>query len=134
MRQHEANAIKIAQFLEKHSKIELVRYPGLPSHPQHELAKRQQTGFGGMITIWLKGGLEQSRQFLQTLKLFACAESLGGVESLAEHPAIMTHASVSKEEREKLGISDNMCRLSIGVEDCEDILEDLKNALDAVRP
>jgi len=133
MREHEKNAMQVAKFLEKSDKIERVAYPGLPSHPQHEIAKKQQTGYGGMITFWLKGGLEQSRQFLENLKIFACAESLGGVESLAEHPAIMTHASVAPEERAKLGISDSLCRLSIGIEDVEDILNDIKNALDHVK-
>jgi len=133
MQQHEKNALAVAQFLEKSDKVVKIMYPGLRSHPQHEIAKKQQTGFGGMITLWLKGGLEQSRQFLEHLKLFAVAESLGGVESLAEHPAIMTHASIAPAEREKLGISDSMCRLSIGCEDTEDIIEDLKNALSAVK-
>jgi len=133
MREHEKNAFAIARFLEKHSKVEKVHYPGLPSHPQHEIAKKQQTGFGGMITFWLKGGLEQSKQFLENLNIFACAESLGGVESLAEHPAIMTHASVPPEDRAKLGISDTLCRLSVGIEDQEDLLNDIKTALDAVK-
>lgn len=133
MREHEKNAILVANFLEKHEKIDRVAYPGLKSHPQHEIAKKQQSGFGGMITFWLKGGLDQSRQFLENLKLFACAESLGGVESLAEHPVIMTHASVPAEQRAKLGISDSLCRLSVGIEDSEDILNDLKRALDCVK-
>jgi len=133
MREHEKNALVVAKFLENCDKVEKVAYPGLPSHPQHEVAKKQQTGYGGMITFWLKGGMEQSRQFLENLKLFACAESLGGVESLAEHPAIMTHASVSPEERVKLGISDSLCRLSIGIEDIDDILEDLTTALNHVK-
>jgi len=132
MRQHEKSAMIVAKFLSSHNKVERVAYPGLPSHPQHEVAKKQQTGFGGMITFWLKGGLAQSSTFLENLKLFACAESLGGVESLAEHPAIMTHASVAAEERAKLGISDNMCRLSIGCEETDDILQDLANALNAI--
>jgi len=133
MRQHEQNAFAVAKLLESSDKVERVAYPGLPSHPNHEIASRQQKGFGGMVTFWLKGGIEQSRQFLERLELFALAESLGGVESLAEHPVIMTHASVPAEERKKLGISDNLCRLSVGVEDVEDILSDLKNALDAVK-
>jgi len=132
MREHEKNAFAVARFLEKHPKIEKVVYPGLPSHPGHEIAKKQQTGFGGMITIYLKGGLAQSRVFLENLKVFAIAESLGGVDSLAEHPAIMTHASVAPEERAKLGISDTLCRLSVGIEDTEDIIADLANALDKV--
>jgi cystathionine gamma-lyase len=132
MQQHEKNAVVIAQLLEKHPKVERVAYPGLASHPQHEIAKKQQSGFGGMITFWLKGGLAESRRFLEALKIFACAESLGGVESLAEHPAIMTHASVPAEQRLKLGIHDNMCRLSVGIEDCDDLVGDLTNALNAV--
>jgi len=133
MREHELNAMAVARFLESSNKVERVCYPGLPSHPQHELAKRQQTGFGGMITFWLKGGIDQSRQFLETLKIFACAESLGGVESLAEHPAIMTHASVPVEQRAILGISDSLVRLSVGIEDVEDLVQDVKNGLDAVK-
>jgi len=132
MREHEKNAIAIAKFLENHPKVLRVIYPGLPSHPQYEIARKQQTGFGGMITIWLKGGIKQSKQFLENLHYFALAESLGGVESLAEHPAIMTHASIEPKEREKLGISDTMCRLSVGIEDVDDLLTDLSNALHAV--
>jgi len=132
MREHEKNAFAVARFLEKHEKIEKVIYPGLVSHPQHEIAKKQQSGYGGMITVYLKGGMDQSRKFLENLKLFAIAESLGGVDSLAEHPAIMTHASVAPEERAKLGIKDNLCRLSIGLEDEEDIIQDLKSALESV--
>jgi len=133
MREHERSALVIAKFLESSDKVERIVYPGLISHPQYELAKKQQSGFGGMITFWLKGGLTQSRQFLEALKIFALAESLGGVESLAEHPAIMTHASVPPEERVKLGISDTLVRLSVGIEDVEDLLVDIKNALDAVQ-
>jgi len=132
MREHEKNALAVAQFLEQHPKVQSVRYPGLPSHPHHELAKKQQSGFGGMVTFWLKGGLSESRRFLENLHIFTCAESLGGVESLAEHPAIMTHASVAAEERQKLGIHDNMCRLSVGIEDVQDLLADLTRALNAV--
>jgi len=133
MKEHEKNAFAVARFLEKSDKVEKVIYPGLPSHPGHEIAKRQQSGFGGMITILLKGGLPQSRAFLESLKVFAVAESLGGVDSLAEHPAIMTHASVAPEERAKLGILDNLCRLSIGIEDIADILADLQHALDSIK-
>jgi len=132
MKQHTLNATQVALFLEKHPKVEKVIYPGLPSHPQHELAKRQMTGFGGMITFFLRGGIAESRMFLENLKLFALAESLGAVESLAEHPAIMTHASVPPEQRLKLGISDSLIRLSIGIEDVEDIIGDLTNAFAAV--
>eukprot|EP01099_Mayorella_cantabrigiensis_P000044 TRINITY_DN1024_c0_g1_i1.p1 TRINITY_DN1024_c0_g1~~TRINITY_DN1024_c0_g1_i1.p1 ORF type:complete len:297 (-),score=78.95 TRINITY_DN1024_c0_g1_i1:21-911(-) len=132
MREHEKNAIVVAQFLEKHPKVKAVTFPGLPSHPQHELAKRQMSGFGGMITFYLKGGLKESRQFLENTKLFILAESLGGVESLVEHPAIMTHASVPAEQRKVLGIDDSLIRLSVGIEDVEDLLADLTKALDAV--
>jgi cystathionine gamma-lyase len=97
-----------------------VTYPGLESHPQHALARKQMKGFGGMMTFDIKGGLETARTFLKTVKIFACAESLGGVESLIEHPAIMTHASVPKETREMLGISDGLIRLSVGIEDAQD--------------
>lgn len=133
MREHERSAIAVANFLEANPKVEKVAYPGLASHPQHEIAKKQQRGFGGMITFWLKGGMEQSRQFLENLHIFVCAESLGGVESLAEHPAIMTHASVAPEQRAILGISDSLCRLSVGLEDLEDLLADLTNALNHVK-
>jgi len=133
MKEHERNAIAIANFLNKHPRVEKTIYPGLASHPGHEIAKRQQTGFGGMITILLKGGLDQSRQFLEALKLFSVAESLGGVDSLAQHPAIMTHASIAPEERAKLGIFDILCRLSVGLEDTEDLIQDLSNALDAIK-
>jgi cystathionine gamma-lyase len=132
MREHAKNAAVVAEFLEKHPAVEKVIYPGLKSHPQHELAKTQMSGFGGMITFFMKGGLKESRLFLEKLKLFALAESLGAVECLAEHPAIMTHASVPADQRAKLGISDTMCRLSVGIEDIEDILQDLRQALDAV--
>jgi cystathionine gamma-lyase len=132
MREHERNALQIAQWLERHPKVERVLYPGLPSHPQHHIAKKQQRGFGGMVTFFLKGGLRESRQFLESLRLFALAESLGGVESLVDHPAIMTHASVPPEERAKLGISDSLVRLSVGLEDVDDLIHDLSNALDQV--
>lgn len=132
MIQHEKNALAVAKFLESHPKIEKVIYPGLKSHPGFEIMKKQCTGFGGMISLHLRGGIEQSKIFLENLKLFALAESLGGVDSLAEHPAIMTHASVAPEERAKLGILDNFCRLSIGIEDVDDIIQDLKNALEKV--
>lgn len=129
MERHCANAQRIAEFLEAHPKVEKVWYPGLESHPQHELAKRQMRGFGGMVTAVLKGGLDDARRFLERCELFALAESLGGVESLIEHPAIMTHASVPKEIREALGISDGLVRLSVGIEDCDDLLAELEAAL-----
>ena len=132
MKQHQENAIEIANFLVKHPKVEKVIYPGLESHPQHALAKKQMSGFGGMISFTIKGGLTESRKLLEATKLFTLAESLGGVESLIEHPAIMTHASVPLENRQKLGISDNLIRISVGIEDVKDLIEDLKNALSAV--
>ena len=129
MERHCANARRIAEFLEAHPKVERVYYPGLESHPQHDLAKRQMRGFGGMVTAVLKGGLDDARRFLERCELFALAESLGGVESLIEHPAIMTHASVPREIREALGISDGLVRLSVGIEDCDDLLAELEAAL-----
>jgi cystathionine gamma-lyase len=131
MQRHQENATKIADFLTRHPKVLKVTYPGLTSHPQHELARRQMKGFGGMMTFEMKGGLEAARRFLKTTKIFACAESLGGVESLIEHPAIMTHASIPKENREKLGISDGLVRLSVGIEDAADLVDDLTRAFDA---
>ncbi len=128
MKAHEANAMAIAQFLESHPLVEKVLYPGLKSHPQHELAKEQMLGMGGMITFYIKGGLDASRKFLESVQIFSLAESLGGVESLIEHPAIMTHASVPAENRKKLGIDDSLIRLSVGIEDLEDLLSDLKQA------
>lgn len=132
MKAHAESAIAVAQYLEKHPKVEKVIYPGLASHPQHELAKKQMSGFGGMITFYLKGGLAESRRFLETVKIFALAESLGGVESLIEHPAIMTHASVPLENRKALGIDDNLIRLSVGIEDLKDLLADLDRGFAAV--
>ncbi len=126
MKAHQANAMKIAQFLEKHPKVDKVIYPGLESHPQHAIAKKQMSGFGGMITFFLKGGINESRKFLESVHLFALAESLGGVESLIEHPAIMTHASIPADVRQKLGIHDNLIRLSVGVEDIDDLIKDLE--------
>ena len=129
MKAHEANAIKIASFLETHPAIEKVIYPGLKSHPQHALAKKQMRGFGGMMSIIVKGGLTPAKKLLQKTNLFSLAESLGGVESLIEHPAIMTHASVDKAIREKGGIVDGLVRLSIGIEHVDDLISDLKQAL-----
>ncbi|MGV3624968.1 MAG: cystathionine gamma-synthase [Archangium sp.] len=131
MQRHAENAEKIAAFLVTQPKVNKVTWPGLSSHPQHALAKRQMKGFGGMMTFEMKGGLEAARRFLKTVKIFACAESLGGVESLIEHPAIMTHASIPRENREKLGISDGLIRLSVGIEDANDLIDDLKAAFDA---
>lgn len=132
MKAHESNAMAIAKYLEKHPKVQKVVYPGLESHPQHKLAKEQMLGMGGMITFYVKGGMDEARRFLENVKVFALAESLGGVESLVEHPAIMTHASVPAENRKALGIDDTLIRLSVGVEDIEDLLNDLKSAFDKV--
>lgn len=130
MERHCANARAIADLLEKHPQVERVYYPGLKSHPQHELAKRQMRDFGGMISCVIKGGIDSSRRFLERLKIFAIAESLGGVESLVEHPAIMTHAMIPTEQREALGIVGGLVRLSVGVEDIEDLIADLNQALE----
>jgi cystathionine gamma-lyase len=132
MTRHAENGQEIAAWLEKHPKIDRVVYPGLASHPQHALAKKQMTGFGGMITAFIRGDLEVSRRMLSACRLFALAESLGGVESLIEHPAIMTHASVPAEKRAELGISDTLIRLSVGIEDVEDLKADLHEALAAM--
>ncbi len=131
MERHAANAMAIARYLEKHPKIEKVLYPGLESHPQHALAKSQMSGFGGMITFFIKGGLTESKRFLESVRLITLAESLGGVESLIEHPAIMTHASVPPETRKKLGIQDNLIRISVGIEDLEDLRRDLDRGFGA---
>ena len=133
MEQSARNALEIASRLERHPLVEHVRYPGLPSHPQHEVAKRQMRSGGAMITMVLKGGLKPSQRFLETVRVFSLAESLGGVESLIEHPAIMTHASIPKEIREKSGISDGLIRLSVGIEDVADLLADIESALDAAK-
>lgn len=130
---HARNAQKIAEFLEKHPAVERVLYPGLASHPQHELARQQMSGFGGMITFYIKGGIQAARTFLESVEVFSLAESLGGVESLIEHPAIMTHASVPAETRKALGIDDSLIRLSVGIESLEDLLEDLGQAFDKAR-
>lgn len=129
MRQHCQSGMIIARHLEAHPRIERVIYPGLESHPQHDLAKRQMEGFGGMVTAFIKGELSDARRFLERCEIFALAESLGGVESLIEHPAIMTHASVPPEVRAELGISDTLIRLSVGVEDVEDLVAELDQAL-----
>jgi cystathionine gamma-lyase len=129
MERHCQNAMAVARFLSTHPKIEKVIYPGLPSHPQHELAKRQMDGFGGMVTAVLKGNIDDAKRFLERCELFSLAESLGGVESLIEHPGIMTHASLPAEVRSQLGIGDGMIRMSVGVEDEVDLLAELSAAL-----
>jgi cystathionine beta-lyase/cystathionine gamma-synthase len=128
MRQHDANGRRIAQWLEPHPRVERVYYPGLPSHPEHALACRQMTGFGGMVSIEL-GTLERATRFVESTKVFALAESLGGVESLIGHPASMTHASVPREMRDAMGLTDGLVRLSVGIEDVEDLIADLEQAL-----
>jgi len=129
MRQHTENAMTIARFLSEHPRVEKVYYPGLPSHPDHELAKRQMSGFGGMVSFQLKGSYDDMARIVRRFKIFALAESLGGVESLACHPASMTHASIPRELREARGLTDTLLRLSIGIEDVEDLLADLEQVL-----
>jgi cystathionine gamma-lyase len=131
MQRHCESALKIAQWLETHPAVEKVIYPGLESHPQHALARKQMTGgFGGIISVEVKGGLAPSRKLLERTRLFTLAESLGGVESLIEHPAIMTHASIPPEQRALVGITDGLVRLSVGIEDCQDLIADLSQALE----
>ena len=132
MERHCASALSLAFWLEEHPKVRMVRYPGLPSHSQHELAKRQMHGFGGMITVHLDSDLAGARRFLEHTKLFSLAESLGGVESLIEHPALMTHGSIPPDQRAALGIDDTLVRLSVGVEDLDDLREDLAAALEQI--
>ena len=132
MERHAQNAQRLAEFLAQHSKIERVVYPGLKDHPGHELAQRQMRGFGGMCTFFTKGGLDGARRFLENLEVFTLAESLGGVESLIEHPAIMTHASIPPEIRRDIGIHDNLIRMSAGIEHVDDLMADLDRALASV--
>lgn len=129
MERHNANAQAVAEFLEGHPEVERVIYPGLRSHPQHELAQRQMTGFGGMVSFWPKGGIQSSRVILKSTRLFVLAESLGGVESLISSPSAMTHASIPAESRKKTGIRDDLIRLSVGIEDADDLIEDLGRSL-----
>ena len=131
MERHCASALQIAAWLDQDKRVERVLYPGLPSHPQHDLANMQMSGFGGIVTFFIKGGLDNARTFLENCEVFALAESLGGVESLVDHPAIMTHASVPAERRAELGISDQLIRLSVGIEAVEDLVDDLEQALAA---
>jgi cystathionine gamma-lyase len=126
---HCENALELATWLAQHPAIESVTYPGLPSHPHHALAKKQMRQFGGMISVFVKGGLEPARRVLERVKIFALAESLGGVESLIEHPAIMTHASIPAAQRAQLGIRDSLIRLSVGIEAIQDLKADLDQAL-----
>ncbi len=132
MKRHCENAMELAQWLEKHPAVERVVYPGLSTHPQHALARRQMLGFGGMISVYLKKDLEGTKKMLECCNIFALAESLGGVESLIEHPAIMTHASIPAAQRQALGIGDNFIRLSVGIEALEDLKEDLNRALTGI--
>src|SRR5262249_16551155 len=129
MERHCFNAQKLAYWLESHPKVTRVLYPGLKSHPQHALAKKQMSGFGGMISVELNCGMKETVRVLERCQIFTLAESLGGVESLIEHPAIMTHASIPTVQRERLGIKDNLIRLSVGIEDINDLIQDLSQAL-----
>jgi cystathionine gamma-lyase len=131
MERHAQSALRVARWLEDHPQVERVLYPGLPSHPQHELARRQMSGFSGMLAFVIRGGLPAARAFLESVRLFACAESLGGVESLIEHPAIMTHASIPEAQRAALGIADGLIRVSVGIEHVDDLLEDLERGFTA---
>ncbi len=131
MRQHEENAFQVAEYLAQHPLVEVVYYPGLADHPQHELAKKQMSGFGGMVTFLLRGGRDEANRFVKSLQFFSFAESLGGVESLACYPPTMTHGSIPVEERESRGITDGLIRLSVGIEDIEDLIADLDRALQA---
>ena len=133
MARHAENALALARYLEAHAQVKKVTYPGLASHPQHALAARQMKGFGGMLTFVIRGGLPAARAFLSSLRIFALAESLGGVESLIEHPAIMTHASVPKAARDELGIADGFIRVSCGIENVEDLIADLERGFAAAR-
>jgi len=133
MEAHQKSAIAIANWLTSHPQVDKVIYPGLESHPQHALARTQASGFGGMISFVLKGGLDESRKFLSACQIFTLAESLGGVESLIEHPAIMTHASIPAETRAKLGIADGFIRLSVGIEDLSDLQADLERSFHAAK-
>ncbi len=132
MNQHQENAIVVAEFLARNKNVETVLYPGLPKHPNYAAAKRQMTGYGGMVSFRIKSDGDVTRKFLERLKIFHLAESLGGVESLANFPALMTHGSIPKDIREKAGITDNLIRLSVGIEDKDDLIEDLKNAFDSL--
>jgi methionine-gamma-lyase len=129
MKRHEESALQIARFLESHDKVAWVLYPGLPSHPQHDLAKTRVSGFSGMIAFELNGGVEAGRQLMNNVRLCGLAESLGSVETMITHPATMTHADVPAEDRRKRGLGDGLVRLSVGIEDVEDIIQDLEQGL-----
>ena len=129
MERHAENAMKVAEFLESRPEIEWVRYPGLPSHPQHELARTQMSGYSGMLSFEIKGGIEAGRKLMDNVKLCSLAVSLGATDTLIQHPASMTHACVPLEVRKNVGITDGLVRLSVGIEDSEDIIEDLEQAL-----
>lgn len=133
MEKHQENAFKVAEALVKNPVVLKVNYPGLESHPQHELAKKQMSGFGAMISFEINGGIEEVNRFVSKLKLFSLAESLGGVESLVSHPAQMTHASVPAYQRKNIGINDNLIRLSVGIEDAQDLISDLESALESTQ-
>ena len=130
MEKHKSNSLIIAEYLEKHPKVDRVIHPGLPSHPQHKLAQKQSHGHSGILSFYIKGGLEESTKFLKALEIFTLAESLGGYESLAELPSVMTHASVPAEHRAELGITDALIRLSVGLEESDDLIKDLEQALE----
>jgi cystathionine gamma-lyase len=132
MEKHQSNAMAIAEYLENHPKVSRVYYPGLKSHPQYEMGMRQASGFGGMVSFEVVGGEKEAVKFLESLGLFTLAESLGGVESLIEHPALMTHASITAKEREMAGIKDSLIRMSVGVEDKVDLIADLEQALERI--
>lgn len=132
MEQHQQNAMAIARFLESHPKVKKVHYPGLESHPGHAVAKKQMTGFGGMLSVEFNLSLESTKKLISSFTLFALAESLGGVESLVSYPATMTHASIPKEERDRIGLTDSLVRFSVGIEDSSDLINDLKEALELV--
>jgi cystathionine beta-lyase/cystathionine gamma-synthase len=129
MRQHEENAAAVADYLKGHPAVKRVFYPGLDSHNGHEIAKKQMKGFGGMVSFELKAGIEAVNSFLRKIKVFSLAESLGGVASLAEHPATMSHASMPKDYRDRIGVTDELVRLSVGLENIDDLIDDLSQAL-----
>jgi cystathionine gamma-lyase len=132
MRQHCENAQRVAEFLSQQAQVKAVYYPGLPNHPDHSLAARQMSGFGGMVSFAIDGTREDVDAFVRSLRVFALAESLGGIESLCCHPSSMTHGSIPREERERRGVTDTLLRLSVGIEDVEDLIADLKQALGVV--